>query len=301
MITQRSYLDQIWIDLNSPTKEEVDSLVLSQNLDPSVAKDLLSPTPKQYAKEYENIVYAVIHIPVFKHSRTNSVEQEIDLCMSPKSIITTRYESIDALHHFGKRMEVDEILNKEMNHSHIIFGMMREIYGFLFNEVEYLKDWMGEIEKNIFEGHERDMVFAISSVSRNLLNFKRILDPHKAVWLNIENMHLENFGSRFKKDTRLLIEELERLMLEIENISNMLDEVRETNNSILTTKQNEIMKNLSILAFVVIPLATISQIFSMGARYTPIIGLKHDFWIMIAIMVFTSLAMFVYFKYKKWI
>ena len=44
-------MDQTWIDINSPSKEEADSLVLSQGIDPSVAKDLLSPTPKQYAKE----------------------------------------------------------------------------------------------------------------------------------------------------------------------------------------------------------------------------------------------------------
>ena len=81
----------------------------------------------------------------------------------------------------------------------------------------------------------------------------------------------------------------------------MLDELRETNNSILTTKQNEIMKTLTILAFIVVPLATLSQIFGMNVTHTPLVGLPYDFWIIIGIMLGLALAMFGYFKYKKWI
>jgi len=66
MITTRSFIDQTWIDLNSPTKDELDSLVLSRDIDPMVAKDLLTPTPKQHIKEFDDAIYAVIHIPYQK-------------------------------------------------------------------------------------------------------------------------------------------------------------------------------------------------------------------------------------------
>ena len=64
MTNTRSLGDQVWTDLSSPSKEEVDSLVLAQNIDPIIAKDLLSPTPKQYVKEFDNTIYAVLHIPL---------------------------------------------------------------------------------------------------------------------------------------------------------------------------------------------------------------------------------------------
>jgi|SRR3989344_6024048 len=300
MIVTRIFIDQVWTDINSPTKEEVDSLILSQNIDPSIAKDLLAPTPKQYAKESGNAIYAVLHIPYFNHSRSINLEQEIDFIITEKSLTTARYDSIDALHYFAKQIEVDQILNKG-NYSHLFFGLMKEVYESLFNEIDYIKEWLKEIEKNIFEGHEKQMVFSISAASRNLLSFKRVTDPHKTVLINIANILKNNFGDKFEKDGKSLLEELERLTIEIRNIEDMIDELRETNNSILTTKQNEIMKTLTILAFIVIPLATLSQIFGMNVVHTPLVGLPYDFWILIGIMVAMALAMFGYFKYKKWI
>ena len=293
-------MGQTWIDLNSPTKEEADSLVLSQGIDPSVAKDLLSPTPKQYAKESGSAIYAIFHIPSFKHSHSVGLEQEIDFYLTENGLLTARYDSIDALHHFAKQLEVNEILSKD-NHSHLFFGLMKEVYEFLFNETDYIKEWMKEIERNIFDGREKEMVFAISAASRNLLNFERIIEPHRTVLASIEDIGKNIFGDKFKKDMRILSEEWQRLSLEVKSIRGMLDELRETNNSILSTKQNEIMKTLTILAFIVVPLATLSQIFGMNVVHTPLVGLPYDFWILIGIMFGMALAMYAFFKYKKWI
>lgn len=293
-------MHQSWTDLSSPTKEEVDSLILSHDIDQAIAKDLISPTPKQWTKESGGAIYTIIHIPYFKHSHGTSIEQEIDFIITKNGLVTCRYDSIEALHHFAKQIEVNEILNKE-NHSHLFFGLMKEVYAFLFDEMDYMKDWMKDIEKKIFEGKEREMVFGISAASRNLLNFKRIIDPHEMVLLNLERLGKEHLGEKFEKDAKLLLQEWQRLSIEIKNIFDMLNELRETNNSILSTKQNEIMKNLTILAFIVIPLATVSQIFGMNTEHNPFVGNPYDFWIVIGIMLGLTLAMFTYFKYKKWI
>jgi magnesium transporter len=79
-----------------------------------------------------------------------------------------------------------------------------------------------------------------------------------------------------------------------------LHELRETNNSLLTTKQNETMKKLTLLAFITFPLSLIASIFEMNTVDMPIVGLQHGFWIIIGGMTVVGLAMFWYFKYKKW-
>lgn len=300
MITTRSFIDQTWIDLNSPTKDELDSLILSRDIDPLIAKDLLTPTPKQHTREFGDTIYAVIHIPYFKNSHTTSLEQEIDIVLTKKGMITTRYDSIDALHHFAKQIEVNEILNKE-NGSHLFFGMMREVYRFLFDEIEYLKGWMKEIEKNIFEGREKEMVFGISTAGRNLLSFQRTITPHELVLSELGQVGENIFDDKFRKDIKLLLVEWRRLIFEIENIKNMLNELRETNNSILSTKQNETMKVFTIIAFITFPLSLIATIFGMNAAFMPIIGLQNDFWLILGLMFAVSIVMFAYFKYKRWV
>lgn len=300
MIVTRSIAEQTWVDLNSPTEEEADSLVLTYHIDPSIARDLIAPTPKQHLRISDHALYAVIHIPVFKHSHTESSEQEIDLVITKKELITARYDSIDALHYFAKQVEVDDIL-KRTQMSHPLFPAMKEIYKSLFDELFYIEDWLKEIEKNIFQGQEKAMVTMISAASRNLLSFRRIVLPHEGVWIFLIEEGKDKFGGSFARDAKSLLEEWKRLSLTAQNIDAMIVELRETNNSLLSTKQNEIMKTLTIMAFIVVPLATISQIFGMNTVYNPIIGAEGDFWIISAIMLCMTLAMFIFFKYKKWI
>ena len=87
----------------------------------------------------------------------------------------------------------------------------------------------------------------------------------------------------------------------IRNHLDMLAELRETNNSLVYTKQNEAMKVLTIMAFITFPLSLLAGIFGMNTTATPLIGSRHDFWIIISIMITATVAFFGFFKYKKWL
>ena len=300
MIVTHTFLDKTWIDLSSPTEEEVNSLIFTHNIDPLIAKDLLAPTPKQQAREASDSIYAVLHIPSFQNSKREIAVQEIDCLIKRSDLITCRYDSIDALHYFAKQVEVNEILNKG-SFSHPFFGMMRELYKFLQDELAYTEGWLSEIERSIFGGKEKEMVFAISAVSRNMLGVKRALNPHQGVLQSLSVMGSKKWGDEFREESLLLMEEWQRLMLVVDNLEDIVNELRSTNDSMLSTKQNEIMKTLTILAFIVVPLATISQIFGMNTLYNPIVGWANDFWIVVGLMLTLALAMLALFKYKKWI
>jgi magnesium transporter len=80
-----------------------------------------------------------------------------------------------------------------------------------------------------------------------------------------------------------------------------LHELRETNNSLLSTKQNEVMKILTIMAFITFPLSLFASIFGMNTVYLPIVGNQYDFWIITGGMVIATVAFFTFFKKKKWL
>lgn len=300
MTTTRSFMNQVWVDLNSPTKEEIDSLVLTQNINPIIAKDLLTPTPSQHAQDEGQIIYTVLHIPTFKHPSSLCNSQEIDFIISGNGLITARYDSIDALHYFNKQIEVNEILSKNEN-SHLFFGMMKEIYKSMMDELAYLEDWVKEIEKNIFEGHEKTMVFAISSAGRNLLNFKRIIEPHGNIFEYLRETGGEKFGKKFEMDAKFLFEEWRRVMRIVNSQIDLVAELRETNNSMLSAKQNEIMKKLAVVGYILLPLTVITQLFSLSIRSFPFINNPNAFWIVLAIMAVVMLTTIVFAKIKKWL
>jgi magnesium transporter len=87
----------------------------------------------------------------------------------------------------------------------------------------------------------------------------------------------------------------------IENDRTLLHEVRETNNSLLTTKQNEVIKVLTMSSLIIFPLTFFAALFSMNTKFNPIIGHPFDFWILFSVMTFFTLCMLGMFKYKKWL
>src|SRR5205814_1155120 len=86
----------------------------------------------------------------------------------------------------------------------------------------------------------------------------------------------------------------------LENQLEFLGELRKTNDSLLTTKQNEIMKTLTVIAIIALPISVISSILQINTSDRPFVGQPHDFVIITGMMVSISVLLFAFFKYKKW-
>ena len=300
MISKHNINSSVWVDLASPSKEELELVSRDYDLENLIKDDLAVPTPKSRNYEGNKFLYAVFHIPIFKHSGKDRT-QEIDFCIGRHVLVTARYDAIDALHKFEKETEVEEILGKsEFKHSHIFFHMMSEIQASLSDELSYMSDWIMKIEDSIFKGKEKEMVFAISEASRNMLNFRKIIEPHLDSLRFLKTEGEKRFGPSFKTGSLLLIENLERINAIAKNNLDMLIELRETNNSLLSTKQNEVMKTLTVLAFMTIPASVIASIFNMSVDL-PLVDRTDAFWIIIGGMIGLSLCMFTFFKIKKWL
>ena len=156
-------------------------------------------------------------------------------------------------------------------------------------------------ENKIFAGKEKEMVFTLSVISREILDLKQMLSPNKDV---LESLHKDSrnlFGDEFKSFTHQLLETFYKIEHSLKSNQEYIDELRLTNNSLLSTKETETIKTLTIMAFITFPLSLIVAIFDMKTTYVPIIGMKNDFWIILGIMFSLTFLFFLFFKYKKWL
>ena len=80
-----------------------------------------------------------------------------------------------------------------------------------------------------------------------------------------------------------------------------MGDLRTTNDSLLSTKTNEVMKVLTILAFITFPLSLIASIFGMNIDSAPLANNPYGFWIVIGIMIALMISMFLYFRHKRWL
>ncbi len=305
MITRYTHGDLVWIDLLSPTQEEVRDLMEEFSIDPLVADELLLPSTRNRVDPRDEYFYLVLHFPAFKHIHDMAHTMlEIDFVVGKKWIITTRYDGIDPLHQFSKLFEVDSVLDRKNMADHagnVLYYMLFELYRMLYDELAHIETRLDMVEDRIFEGLEREMVAELSRISRDLLNYAQALDSHHSMLQSLETPGVALFGYEYVRNIRTVISEYERLAASIKSSRASLLELRETNNSLLTTKQNEIMKTFTIMAFLMLPLSLISSVFGMNVALMPIVEHPFGFWIIVGIMLAVVAVFGAFFKHRDWL
>jgi magnesium transporter len=310
MIKRHTYQELVWIDAESPTDEEVRELVREFNLSPDLVDELNSPSIRPRVDLYAEHLYLMLPFPVARHTHTVGHRQEVDFVIGQDFLLTVHYDSIDSLHRFANEFETSAVLahkyhtdhNTDSQHAGFIFySLLRTLYRSVEYELEYIDSELEEIEESIFAGEEREMVNRISQTSRILLEFRQILRPHGAVLDSLATLGLQFFGTTFKRHLQAVITTYRNIIQLDLDLHELLIELRETNNSLLSTKENEIVKTLTIMAFVTFPLTLLAGIFGMNTKNTPFIGNHYDFWIILGMMVILVSSFFLIFKYKKWL
>ncbi len=305
MITERKHNHETWIDIHQGTSEEIKKVMDDYNIHPFVAKELSSKTPKPRIELHEKYIYCILHFPAWKHTHSEEKNQEIDFVIGNNFLITARYDTIDSLHKFSKDTEVKEILDRnnvaESDSGHVLFiSLLKELYNGLFEELDHMEQMTDSITSKIFKGKEKEMVIAISEITRTLIDFERVTNLHHEILDSLKKMGGSLFGEDFANDMDFVKQDFMKLNTNIRSSLEMLRELRNTNDSLLTSKQNEIVKQLTVMGFVILPLNLIAWMFAMRVEGLPFLNNPNGFLIVLVLMVTSASIALVYAKHKHW-
>lgn len=301
MINRINYKSITWLDIINPTPEEISEISEEFILDPMVRTDIATPTLRSTLMEYEDYIYTVMHFP--RLDGKNSFNTEIDFVIGKHYIITIHYAETHIVD--IREKIIDKALatraNDEHHTGHVFLETLATLYRDSNNEMDPIEDKLMIIEKSIYKGQERKMVASISDTIHYLIDFDHSLRLHDKILLHLIDWGGEYYDRRFKDSVYSLRYIYNELVDRVNMLREDADELRSTNDSLLQHKTSDAMKTLTMMSFVIFPLSLIASIFGMNATHIPIVGSEYDFEIIIAIMVFITIALFTFFKFKKWI
>lgn len=294
-----------WVDVLAPTLEEVRVLIGDFDVPPELAGDLTGSVPRSEAVYADRVVKLTMDFPIVKRTDIDH-PHEIKFLVGKKFLITVRYEDMEAIHRFQKMFEVEATLKhprtkkKATSGAHLFFALMNELYSSQAAKLDYLETKMQNIEKEIFQAHEKEMVNEIAEVGRRLISFKQILSAHNDVYQEARPGFEKYFTTTAAKELIDLHGQYVYLARRVSGLFETFVELRNTNLAILSTKQNEVMKILTIMAFITFPLSLFASLFGMNTQTLPLTGYPNDFWVIIGIMFVSTAGFFMFFKYKRW-
>ncbi|MDZ7726162.1 MAG: CorA family divalent cation transporter [Candidatus Campbellbacteria bacterium] len=304
MLHRYSHKGVTWVDSEIPSDEEINSLVEEFDLDFRLGEELSTRSFKPYMRRFNGTLYVALYFPALKHSHNDDKLQEVNFVLGGDFLITNHYDTIDPLHKLAKTFEVEEITSNEdvgENVSSVFYRIVRKLYRSVLYEIEFQRDELLEIEAHIFDGNEASAVEKLSRESLNLLVIEQTLATHKNLLEDL-SVALSSFLEKDASDvSESIYSEYDKVVEKAKSNRGLVDELRKTNDALLVTKQNEVMKTFTILAFITFPLSVVAGIFGMNTESTPLVSDPNGFWYILAIMAFTGLVFYVIFRYKRWL
>ncbi len=307
MIKHIKYKNINWIEVEAPTKEEIASLTGAYDIHPVIAHELEAPSERSKVDLYDNCMYLILHFPANSMYAGNAAAGvkdtvEIDFIIGKDFVITTHYEAIGSIEEFAKIFEATSMLEKskkEVHAGYLFYFILRHLYQSLEPGLDSINNELKKIESRTFSDREHDNIKALSQVNRTLLDFRWALKSHKSVLHSLQIAGREFFGDKFAYYLDAIDGEYNKVWNILESSRENFIDLQKTNDSLLTIKTNEVMKILTIMAFITYPLALLAAIFGMNID-TPITHHPHAFVLVLGIMLLTTLAIFLFFKHKKW-
>jgi magnesium transporter len=294
----------IWHHFQNPVKANFDALREKFNFHELIFNELAKPTLRPKVDRYDHYLYLVLHFPIFDAKTKTTSSREIDCIITPQELITVSYEDIPPLSDFFKKCSADtqcKELYSSKTPAHLLYYLIRDLLQFSLRELDHIQQNITELERHIFGGQEKEIIEEILILRRDALNFRRTLKPQH---ITIDSL-AEETAELFGKNIRPFFDELKGEYLKVwnlmENHRETLDALYDTHQSLLNMRQNEIMKNLTIMAFITFPLSLIAVLFGMSTLWTPIVGMKNDFWIIVGGMAVLVIIMLGFFKKKGWL
>jgi len=293
-----------WVNLSSPSAAELEAVAADFKLHPTTVEELRGPSERGRVQVFPHYFFVVLHFPIYDTVKRTSRPMEIDIIGTKDSVLTVHYENCPPIDEFRKSCEIvpgspEQCFGTSVGE--FIYRLTEHIFEFSHRELTHIEEKLIAIEEGIFGGHEKEMIREISYVKRDILDFRRVVRHISGI---IESLERKAPGFN-NPETRIYFEDLSgdylRLWHAVENLHDTIESLEETNQSLLSSRIDEVTQILSVLTFLLAPFFIIGTLFQVNTRFTPILGRPYDWWILLVIMAFGCVMLYLIFKKKKWL
>ena len=292
-----------WINVEKPTSSDMEYLAKNYLFNLFDLEDCLSRIERPKIDEYENYLFLVLHFPVFKQESRVTTSSQVSIFIGEDFLVTVHTGDLKTL----AKLFDDCQLNERAREEHMARSSGYLLYRILDRLVDYCFPILNRVIANIeaaedrlFSEPARDTVQEISVLRRDVMSYRRIIRHQPAILKSLE-----------VREYPFLREDLDVYFGDIGDhigtISETLEEYKEvveglnaTSDSLFSHRTNEVMKMLTVLGTILLPLLVISGIYGMNVSL-PFGDSSFAFPLIILFTLCISGGMLAYFRNRRWI
>ena len=304
MMTRHKLKNAVWIDLEQPTHEDIVAVAREAGFGERISREVIDPTPAPLVLSEERAVLLVVHFPALDDNDQPLDDHEVDFVVTRDFLVTVRYRVVPAIHELHKVLEANELLGATaLSIEEVLELITSKLFSSVRSQVNVTVRGLDKVEKALFREGSREAVHAISHANRALLHLEATLASQESPFANFLEVlqEREMFGPSFHDRVNRLIAERDQVARLLATHREVAAELRETNAALLNATQNEIMKTLTVITFIILPLTFIASLFQMNLLGGPLSTNPHGFWIVVSGMLIISSLLTLFFARKRWL
>ena len=297
-----------WINIVNAAKKEIDYLKRKYKFEPA---DLGDSYAKKYAQRPKfnirnDYCFLILQFPVYNKKTRIIHAEEIDFFISGGYIITVHKNNLSPLVELFNDCAKDKFYRGQYmadGNENLLYEIIIRLEEYCYPILDHISEDIKKIEENIFASSAKELIREIMRIKRNIFDVKKILEAHKNAIQKIANNKIKFLSlSGSKSYYHELIDHTKNIWEIIQGQKELIESLEDTNTTLVSFRLSGIMKTLTIFSVILLPLTLISSIFGMNTtNMMPFINSHYGFWLIIIIMMITSLIMFLFFKRKKWL
>jgi magnesium transporter len=292
-----------WINIEKPTGSDMEYLAKNYLFNLFDLEDCLSRIERPKIDEYENYLFLVLHFPVFKMEARVTTSSQVSIFIGADFLVTVHTGALKPLAKLFNDCQQNERAREEhmaRSSGYLLYRILDRLVDYCFPILNRVIANIEAAEDRLFSEPARDTVQEISVLRRDVMSYRRIIRHQPAILKSLE-----------VREYPFLREDLDVYFGDIGDhigtISETLEEYKEiveglnaTSDSLFSHRTNEVMKMLTILGTILLPLLVISGIYGMNVSL-PFEDSSFAFPFIILFTLCISGSMLAYFRYRRWI
>jgi magnesium transporter len=292
-----------WLNIERP--RPIDRAWLEEHFDfhPLDYEDVLSRNQRPKIDEYADYLFIVLYFPVFDKTVGRLNAAELDIFIGPDFLITLPNEAIPPVEYLFERCRSNDEVRDQLfskGSGYLLYKIVDDSFDYCFPMLRKIGNKLERLEEDIFEGRSEEVVRDISNSKQEIINFRKIIRPERIVLRDLERTKQRYLAEDLEVYFDDIVDASERIWDMLENYKEVVEALEVTNESVLSHRVNEVLRVLTAISVVVLPLTFIASIWGMNV-HVPGESESAPFWMIIGGMVVLLLGMVAYFRKRGWL
>jgi len=291
-----------WINIDGlANTEAIEKIGRHFSIHPIILEDLLNTDQRPKMEDLEGYLYLNLKMLMLPEGSREIKVEHVSLIIGKNYLISFQEDIGDVFDPVRERIRKEGGRVRKSGPDYLAYALIDNIVDNYFVVMEKIEEWVESLEEELVLNATRESLQKINRLKKDMIFLRKAVWPLREMILALERME----SPLIRQDTRIYLRDVYDHAIQVidtlETFRDMVSGMIDIYLSGLSYKMNEIMKVLTLIATIFIPLTFVAGVYGMNFRNMPELGWEFGYYAVWGIMIAIVAIMLIYFRKRKWI